>query len=72
MQLMVHKSEKLHPRLAYNLIQIAFMPNLPVGKHNWGEKTPNIDNHADPRADDTHPHRYFGAADVDVITIVCW
>jgi hypothetical protein len=45
------------------------MTYLPVGQEDWGEKTPNIKKHADPRADDTHPHRRFGAPDVDVVTV---
>ena len=66
---MGHNSEKLHPILARNYIQTAVMSNLPVGEDNRSEQTPYIKKHADPRTDDTHPHRRFGTADVDVITI---
>ena len=42
---------------------------LPVGHEDRREKTPNIKKHTDPRTDDTHPHRRFGAPDVDVVTV---
>src|SRR5260221_5151425 len=45
------------------------MTYLPVGQEDRGEKTPNIKKHADPRTDNTHPHRRFGAPDVDVVTV---
>jgi hypothetical protein len=39
----------------------------PVGQQDWGEKAPDVEQHADPTGYYAHPHCDLRPADVDIV-----